>query len=392
MTARPGRWALLATAVGLSLTACAPAVSPPPAVTQAPPRAPEPPPPSPRVRLAAPHNEQAAKLEQEGQLRQALDERRIALTIYPDDATARAALVKLEATIERTMAQRIEEGRAALARGSHVEARRRFLAALAIDPTNQTAFRALQEDVRDVEFIAHTIRAGETLASLAQRYYGDPARAEVIWETNELAPAARLVAGRTLKIPEIPGLPFSRPEPPRPQTPRPSVTPPPPSPEPAPTPAAPPVAAPVEVNPLLTEAQDAFERRDYKGALADLDKMLASSPGNTDAVNLKKQVLYVHGKAQLDANDYEGSYRTLNQLVKLAPNYENAGTLTAQARGRLIEQRYSQGIRYFREERLQEAVAAWRAVLELDPQHANARKNIEQSERLIKGLEERRKK
>jgi hypothetical protein len=34
---------------------------------------------------------------------------------------------------------------------------------------------------------------------------------------------------------------------------------------------------------------------------------------------------------------------------------------------------------------------SWRGVLEIDPGHVNAKKNIEQSERLLKGLEERRK-
>ena len=35
----------------------------------------------------------------------------------------------------------------------------------------------------------------------------------MIWETNQLPANPRLVAGTTLKIPEIPGLPFLRAEP-----------------------------------------------------------------------------------------------------------------------------------------------------------------------------------
>ena len=48
---------------------------------------------------------------------------------------------------------------------------------LALDPANQTAFDALQSDVQEVGFITHTVRAGETLATIAQRYYGDRSRA-----------------------------------------------------------------------------------------------------------------------------------------------------------------------------------------------------------------------
>ena len=45
-----------------------------------------------------------------------------------------------------------------------------------------------------------------------------------------------------------------------------------------------------------------------------------------------------------------------------------------------------------REEKLNEANAEWRVVLEMDPANANARRNIDQAERLLRGLEQRMKK
>ena len=107
---------------------------------------------------------------------------------------------------------------------------------------------------------------------------------------------------------------------------------------------------------------------------------------------LKKQVLYRMGKTQYDQKNYAAAYRSLTDLAKLAPGYEDSPALIQDSRRRLIDQHYSQGIRYYREEKLQDAIAEWRLVLELDPQHANARRNIEQSEKLLKGLEERKKK
>jgi tetratricopeptide (TPR) repeat protein len=361
----------------------------PPVVARVPePAPPAPPPRSARERLADVHNEQSERLEHDGQLRQARDERKIALTINPGDAKAAEAVKRLDSAIERAVAARIEEGRAALTRGSHIEARRRFLAALALDPLNRPAFEALQQDVRDVESLNHTVRAGETLASLAQRYYGDSGRGEVIAESNQLGPGARLTAGKVLKIPEIPGLPFPRPEPPRPQVARPAAA----RPEPAAAaPAAPKDDVP-EVNPLLVEAQEAFARNDLSVALTDLDKLLASQPGNPEGLALKKQVLYCQGKSQFDAQRYMESYKTLTQLAAIAPDYENSEALLKQSRQRLVDQHYAQGIRLYREEKPKEAIAEWRIVLELDPQHANARRSIEQAERLLKGLEERRRK
>jgi len=348
--------------------------------------------------LAARHRQQAEALERDGQLRRAAEEWKIALAIAPADARARESLRALQARIDQAVAERLDEGRKALARGVHVEARRKFLAALALDPSNRAAFDALQSDTREVEFITHTVRAGDTLGGLAQRYYGDRSRGEVIWETNQLPPNPRLAAGTTLKIPEIPGVPFVHPEARRPAPavaaiPTPDV----PRTGSAPGPSAP-TAPPAreeftpEVNPLLAEAREALERSDYPDAVATVDKFLSGKPGDREGLTLKKQALYGHAKSQMDARQYPESIQTLNQLARLQPDYEDVPVLLRQARTRIIEQHYTQGVRYYREEKLKEAIAEWRLVLEMDPSNANARRNIDQAEKLLRGLEQRMKK
>ena len=348
--------------------------------------------------LAARHRQQAEALERDGQLRRAAEEWKIALAIAPGDARARESLRALQARIDQAVAERLDEGRKALARGVQVEARRKFLAALALDPSNRAAFDALQSDTREVEFITHTVRAGDTLTSLAQRYYGDRSRGEVIWETNQLPPNPRLAAGTTLKIPEIPGVPFVHPEARRPAPavaaiPTPDV----PRPGPTPGPAAP--AAPStkeeftpEVNPLLAEAREALDRSDFPDAIATVDKFLSGKPGDREGLTVKKQALYGQAKSQMDARRYNESIQSLNQLARLQPDYEDVPSLLRQARTRIIEQHYTQGVRFYREEKLKEAIAEWRVVLEMDPSNANARRNIDQAEKLLRGLEQRMKK
>jgi tetratricopeptide (TPR) repeat protein len=393
--------------VALAMGACATAVEkapPAPQVTPAPPAPvqpvvtppppPPPPAPDPRAPLVARHREQAEALDRDGQLRRAVDQWKILLTIDPDDAAARQSLTALQGRIERAVTERIEAGKAALARGVQAEARRQFLAALALDPANQSAFHALQNEAREVEFITHTVKPGETLASLALRYYGDRSRLEVIWETNQLPPNPKLTAGMTLKIPEIPGVPFVHPEAKRPA---PSVA----------MPAAPAAIAPraetpkeepapkdeyTAVNPMLAEAREALDRHDYGDALSGIDRFLASNPGNQEGLTVKKQALYQQGKAYLSDQRWGESYRTLTQLARLEPNYQDTAQLLKQARTRAIEQHYREGVRLYREEKPAEAIGEWRAVLALDPDHANAKKNIDQAERLLKALEERKKK
>jgi nucleoid-associated protein YgaU len=402
---------LLLGASALLLAACAAATPPPsapppptaapaaPPVSAAPAPAPAPvalpqvsasAPPSRRQQQAAVHRDRARELERAGQPRRALDEWKIALTIDPADAAAQEGRRQLEARIEQAIAERLTQGRQALAKNDHLEARRHLLAVLAMDPAHQGAFSALQNDVKEIRFVPHTVKGGETLATIAERYYGDRSRSEVIWESNQLPPNPRLAAGTVLKIPEIPGVPFVlpelRPRPPADAAARPDA------------PLAPSVAAPadpgrptevVEINPLLVGAREALEKGEYQVALADVDKVLAGNAQNVDGVELKKAILYGLGKSQLSQRRFGESVQTLVQLARLQPEYQDAPALLKQARERAAQQHYAQGLQLYREERLAEAIAQWKAVLGYEPEHANAKRNIEQAERLLRSLQQR---
>jgi peptidoglycan/xylan/chitin deacetylase (PgdA/CDA1 family)/nucleoid-associated protein YgaU len=161
-----------------------------------------------RDALAAAHNDRANQLEQQGRLRQALEERLVALTINPRDRKALDAQKRLEGRITQESAALVQEAKALLGRGLVGEAQQRLLVALSLDPTNRPAFESLQNDVREVMSIVHTVRAGDTCPALAELYYGDRLRCEVIAETNRLALNVPLRPGQKLKIPEIPGVPF----------------------------------------------------------------------------------------------------------------------------------------------------------------------------------------
>ena len=345
----------------------------------------------PRQELVAPYRDRARALERDGQLRAALLEWKIVRTLEPDDAEARTEQTRLEGRIQQRATARLGEARASLAKGAHLEARRKLLSVLAMDPDNATAAGLLRGSVREVVSVTHTVRAGETLSSLAERYYGDRARSEVIWETNRLPPGRPLAVGSTLRIPEIPGVPFMAPgaRPPAPSAPVVTLAPTPPTPVRG---TAPPPASeePPEVNPMLADIREAVERKDYAVALADIDKYMAINPADRELVELKKLTLYRQGYALLEQKSYDEGYRTLRQLARLQPDYLDITSLVQQARRQAVDHHYQEGIRHFREERLQEAVGEWRRVLDVDPQHSNARRNIEQAERLLEALERRK--
>jgi tetratricopeptide (TPR) repeat protein len=332
--------------------------------------------------LVAPHRQKAAQLSAQGKLREASEAWKVALTIDPKDAVSLEESKKLDERIKQTVSERLARGQDALRRSAHLEARNHFLAVLALDPSNADAFAALQQQVREVRQVNHTVRAGESLASIAQHYYGDRSRSEVIWETNQLPANPKLSPGMVLKIPEIPGLPFGRQEAPA-AKPRPDSAPPAKTEQPEETPYA---------NPALAEARDHLEKSEYVLALATIDRFLGQNPRNGEAVELKRAVLLQQGKSLLDQNKLADSLSALTQLSRLSPRDANVTALLTNVRARLVQQHYNQGIRLYREEKLPAAINEWRTVLQYEPNHEGAKKNIETAQRLLKGLQERQQK
>src|SRR5262249_9943933 len=144
------------------------------------------------------------------------------------------------------------------------------------------------------------------------------------------------------------------------------------------------------IHPPLADARDALDRKEFTSALADIDRYLADNPRDREGAELKKLALYRQGQSAYEDKKYDDSYRSLTVLAKLQPDYQDVATLLPQARRHVIDRHYQEGIRLFREEKLPEAIAEWKLVLDMEPQHLNARRNVEQAERLLKGLEQRK--
>lgn len=336
--------------------------------------------------LVAPQRQKAAALADQGNLRGAADAWKVVLTVDPQDAVALEESKKLDEQIKQGVADRMARGKDALKRNVHLEARNHFLAVLALDPGNREAFEALQTQVREVRQVNHTVRAGESLTSIAQSYYGDRTRSEVIWETNQLPPNPKLTPGMVLKIPEIPGLPLGRVESaPAAKTP--------------PGGSAPAIAGKTEpaeeelyANPALGTAREALERGEFALALSTVDRFLGQNPRNSEAADLRRTVLLQQGRSMMEQNKLADAYSAASQLVKSYPKDSAATSLLSEVRGRLVQQHYNQGMQLFRDEKLPAAIAEWRAVLQYQPAHDGAKRNIAQAERLLKGLQERQQK
>jgi tetratricopeptide (TPR) repeat protein len=239
--------------------------------------------------LAAPYRAQAQARERDGQLRRAAEAWQTALALAPDHEPSRLALRRLRQRIEREIAEQRQLGWRALADGAPVEARRHFLAALALDPDAT----ATQDALRVVASAAEAARP--------------------VSQTPATATAAR--------APSQAGAPAA-------------------------------IRAPAAAVPVPPDARP----------------------------------LYAAARAHLAEGEEEQAYRVLVQLQHAYPGYQDSGLLLRDLRARLVWQRYQAGLHLFRDERIEEAIAVWRAALELDPGHEPSRRSIEQAEQVLRTL------
>jgi tetratricopeptide (TPR) repeat protein len=235
--------------------------------------------------LAAPHRAKAEQFENAGRLQEAVEAWTTSLALAPDHEPSRQALRRVRERIDRDVAESLRRGWQALARDNTAEARRHFVAALALDPDS----RAAQDAMR-------------------------------------ATPSVRGHSGDS--------------------------------------PAWAPVTQPLTV------------------------KLVHAVPPNGSAreETRKPDVLYAAAREHLASGRDDEAYRALVQLDRASPGYRDSGALLHAVRVRLVRQRYQEGMRFFREERLEDAIARWRDLLEIDATHADARRNIDQAERMLRTL------
>jgi tetratricopeptide (TPR) repeat protein len=235
--------------------------------------------------LAAPHRARAVQLEEQGRLRPAVEAWLTALALAPDHQPSRQALKRLRARIEREIDEHLRDGWRALAADQSVEARRHFMAALALDPD------------------AHA--AQDALRALPAASAGSPAVEAKV--------------------------------------------------------------TPVTVRTVVAAPHPPARPSEGEGAE-------------------KPEVLYAVARGHLAARREDEACRILARLARVSPGYKDSAVLLSDLSPRVVQRRYHEGIRLFREEKLEAAIEQWRFVLDIEPGHANARRSIEQAEKMLRTL------
>jgi tetratricopeptide (TPR) repeat protein len=165
----------------------------------------------PPEQLAAEYLAKAREYEGKGDLVEALKYYKLVLTVDPDNRPAQNKSGQIGQELKRRAESHYRSGMAYYKKGRYALARQEFLTALRYDPQHLQAKEMLtvHRELEQVDrYVVHKIQPGESISSLAKRYYGDYKKFHQIAIYNDLADAAKVRVGQQIKIPVLEGIPI----------------------------------------------------------------------------------------------------------------------------------------------------------------------------------------
>jgi tetratricopeptide (TPR) repeat protein len=244
-------------------------------------------------------------------------------------------------------------------------------------------------------FIIHTVKAEESLSGLAQLYYGDFKKFDLIAKFNDMEETYGLRVGQEIKIPEVEGIPFLATEKDKDikEVKTPEIVPVAeeiPQQEPA-------VEPEIEKDETSEEDQAAayrelgielFKQKNYADAIIELQKALNANPADKVAKNHLSLAYYEQGVVSFDNQDYTQAIEAFETSRTYNSNCDRCETYIKKSEENFKDLHYRNGISFFWREKLAEAIEEWELVYEMDPDYEDVDINIERVRNLMKRLEE----
>jgi tetratricopeptide (TPR) repeat protein len=233
-------------------------------------------------------------------------------------------------------------------------------------------------------FIIHTVRPEETLSKLAQIYYGDLTKFEVIAKFNDIFDITSVRVGQKLKIPEVEGLPFlvegkveetktvSLPE----DKPVAVVE------------AEKPEEPKIVRKPVSIEDQTAnyrelgvelYKNQEYSDAIIELNKVLSVNPDDQTAQQYMALAYFEKGRRSFDNKAYSQAETEFQASLKYNENCpECRDYIQKIEKNRRVSIR-EEAIALYNEKKFKEAIVKFETVVKNDPKDSGAREYLGKS-------------
>ena len=345
----------------------------------------------PEVRLEKVLLERALAYEREGQSQKALQLYEAALAVIASKKKG------LEESLRQDAEKHYQSGLEYSEKGKYSEARREFLVALRLRPD----FPEVVELLKPVppppigHYVVHQVKEGEYLAAIAEKYYGDKNKFEMIARANDLEDATKLHAGMKLIIPETKEVDFSDLK--KKQSSE------------IPTEEGTTYVATIEgdqaskENPLLASEQEMdydpvaiyqeqgvtlLEEGQYLAALHEFQKVLNTDPSRKKVQEYMAWAHYRQGEVFFNQADYLKARDHFYQALSYDGEWTACKEYIRRAEDAYKEVHYLKGIEHFEEERLKEAIEQWQLVSKVDPNYKQVQNYLLRAQKLFEKVQE----
>ncbi|MBI5580492.1 MAG: LysM peptidoglycan-binding domain-containing protein [Deltaproteobacteria bacterium] len=163
-----------------------------------------------KVKMTAGYLATAQQQESKGELVEALENYKLALTVDPENQIAQGKRSEIEKKLSDLAEENYKAGLDLQRMGRYSQARQKFLTAVRYKPDYPEAVEMLKADRLDSQrvrlYFLYVIKPAEQLSHVAERYYRDYQKHYLIGAYNEVDDATKITAGQTIKVPVIEGL------------------------------------------------------------------------------------------------------------------------------------------------------------------------------------------
>jgi tetratricopeptide (TPR) repeat protein len=143
-----------------------------------------------------------------------------------------------------------------------------------------------------------------------------------------------------------------------------------------------------EENYYLGIAISLYENGEYQAAIDELLKARSKYPRNSEISQYLNLYYYNLGILYYDKKDYTKALSTFSKVKKGFGKTEEYIKKTRAMLKNSADELYKAGLKFFRQQKLHEAIAKWNAVLEIEPNHQKAKEYIQRSKKLLEALKQ----
>ncbi len=341
--------------------------------------------------------------EAAGNLLAALRNFKLALTVEPNNQEAIRACNRLTTEIRSSAKRHYDAGLTFQRKGQYSLAKKEFLTALRLYPDYQEARGLLvsRKQVKIKGHVIHKIKPGESLSKLAALYYGDFRKFTIIAKYNNLSDAAALSVGQELKIPEIKGMELVDSQK---DTKKKPVT----------TDsdswdwerdlAEAEGKGPSEGNAAALEKDEEeqlaiyrdlgvefFNNKKYHKASIEFNKVLSSNPDDSVALDYLYKCYFLQALALYEQKEYLAARDRFKVSLKYKNDCQQCHKFMNKCENSYKKLHYKQGMQFYNNERLNEAIGEWELVKKEDPNYKRVNHLINKAQTILNKLNELKK-